>query len=384
MKKSFSPGSSGRRREHASLRTLCALGVSAVISLCSCAMSAQRNDNQQSNKSPLEQEAAKPKIAIRKSAVTDPNKFALIVAGVGGEEAYKKKFTAQALRLREVLTGQLGFAEKNVYLLTEVAAAGAEDGARESEAGASKRATADEVRKTFAAIKSAANAESFMLVVLIGHGSFDNQQAKFNLVGPDLTAKDYAGLLGSLPGKRAVFVNCASSSGEFIKPLSAEGRIVITATRSGSEQNATVFAEHFIAGLTDSAADADKNGRVSLLEAFTYASKLTADWYKQKNRLATEHALIDDNGDGVGHEEAAGGDGSLAKVVFLDSKQLEEAGGDAELTKLIAQRQQLEEAVEKLKGRKSEMKQEEYDADLERLLVELATVNQEIKAKQKK
>ena len=369
-----------------SLRSLCALGVSAVIGLCSCAMSANRGANaQQENTSPGKQTVTQQKpAAARKSAVTDPNKFALIISGVGGEEVYKKKFTAQALRLREVLTGQLGFAEKNIYLLTEVAAAGAEDGARESDGSASKRATADEVRKAFATIKAAANAESFVLVFLIGHGSFDNQQAKFNLVGPDLTAKDYAGLLGSLTGKRAVFINCASSSGEFIKPLSAEGRIVITATRSGSEQNATVFAEHFIAGLNDFAADADKNGRVSLLEAFTYATKLTADFYKQKNRLATEHALIDDNGDGVGHEEATGGDGALAKLVYLDSKQLEEAGGDAELTKLIAQRQQLEEAVEKLKARKNEMKPEEYDAELERLLVELATVNQEIKAKQKK
>lgn len=381
--KTSSQGSNIRRRG-VSLRGFCVLSVSAVIGLCSCAMSAQRSDDQQSTKPPVEQEAAKPKTAIRKSAVTDPNKVAVIVAGVGGEDTYKKKFTAQALRLRELLTGQLGFAEKNVYLLTEVSAAGAEDGARETDAAASKPATAEEVRKTFAAIKSAANAESFVLVFLIGHGSFDNQQAKFNLVGPDLTAKDYAGLLGSLPGKRSAFINFASSSGEFIKPLSAEGRIVITATRSGSEQNATVFAEHFIAGLADLAADADKNGRVSLLEAFTYASKLTADWYKQKNRLATEHALIDDNGDGVGHEDATGGDGSLAKLVFLDSKQLEEAGGDAELTKLIARRQQLEEAVEKLKVRKSEMKQEEYDSELERLLVELATVSQEIKVKQKK
>jgi hypothetical protein len=218
---------------------------------------------------------------------------------------------------------------------------------------------------------------------LIGHGSFDNQQAKFNLIGPDLAAKDYAQLIGLLPNKRVVFVNCASSSGEFIKPLSGEGRIVITATRSGNEQNATVFADHFIAGLTDGAADVDKNGRVSVLEAFNYATKLTADWYKQKNRLATEHALIDDNADGAGHEEAAGGDGGLAKVVYLDSKTVEEAAGDAQLGRLIKERQRLEEEIEKLKPRKAQMKQEEYDAELERLLVELATVNQQIKARQK-
>jgi hypothetical protein len=122
---------------------------------------------------------------------------------------------------------------------------------------------------------------------------------------------------------------------------------------------------------------------VSVLEAFNYATKLTADWYKQKNRLATEHALIDDNADGVGHEEAAGGDGALAKVVYLDSKNIEEAAGDAELGRLIKERQRLEEEVEKLKVRKSEMKQEEYEAELERLLVDLAKVNQQIKAKQK-
>jgi hypothetical protein len=364
---------------------LSALGVSAVIGLCSCALSADRGANPPTqNVSPSRQDDSKSKAPARKTATIDPNKFALVVAGVGGEEAYTKRFTAQAMRLYEALTVQLGFAAKNVFLLTETASGGGpEDGARESDATPSRRATADEVRKAFASIKSAANAESFVLVVLIGHGSFDNQQAKFNLIGPDLAAKDYAQLVGSLPNKRGAFVNCSSSSGEFIKPLSAEGRIVITATRSGNEQNATVFADHFIAGLTDGAADTDKNGRISVLEAFNYATKLTADWYKQKNRLATEHALIDDNGDGAGHEEATGGDGGLAKVVYLDSKTVEEAAGDVEVARLIKERQRLEEEVEKLKARKGEMKQEEYEAELERLLVELATVNQTIKQRQK-
>lgn len=365
------------------LRTPGVLRVSAVIGLClglwSCAFSAERQANsQQGNTGPARQTETQAKTAPKKPAVVDPNKFALIVAGVGGEETYTKKFTAQAMRLNETLTAQLGFDERNVYLLTEKQSGGPEDGAT------SRRSTADEVRKAFASIQSSAKPDSVVLVVLIGHGSFDNQQAKFNLIGPDLTAKDYAGLLASLPSKKVVFVNCASSSGEFIKPLSAEGRIVITATRSGNEQNATIFAEHFIAGLTEGAADTDKNGRVSLLEAFNYATKLTADWYKQKNRLATEHALIDDDGDGTGHEDATAGDGALAKIVYLDSKHIEEAGGDAELTRLINQRQQLEESIEKLKARKSEMKPEEYDAELERLLVELAKVNQDIRAKQKK
>jgi hypothetical protein len=302
---------------------------------------------------------------------------------VGGEEAYTKKFSAEAARLYEALITQLGFDEKNVFLFTENINGGPENGARDSEHLTARKATADEVRKAFASIKSSAKPDSLVFVTLIGHGSFDTQQAKFNLVGPDLTAKDYAQLVGALPTRRVIFVNCASSSGEFLKPLSGESHVVITATRSGNEQNATIFAEHFISALTDAAADGDKNGRVSVLEAFVYASKLTADWYKQKSRLATEHAMIDDNGDGVGHEEAAAGDGAFAKTLYLDSKPIEQAGGDAELARLMRERQRLEEDVEKLKARKTEMKQEDYDKEFENLIVELAKVNQAIKARQK-
>jgi hypothetical protein len=346
-------------------------------------MSADRGSApQQENSPPAVQ---KPSATTKKpTAPVDQNKFALVVAGVGGEEAYTRKFTSQATRLYEVLTTELGFAANNVTLLTEAApGAGPEEGARESDAAPARRATADEVRKAFGSFKSAGNAESLVLVVLIGHGSFDNQQAKFNLIGPDLAAKDYAQLIGTLPNKRVVFVDCSSSSGEFVKPLSGEGRIVLTATRSGNEQNATVFADHFIAGLEQGAADADKNGRVSVLEAFNYATKLTADWYKEKNRLATEHALIDDKADGAGHEQATGGDGAVAKLVYLDSKNITDAAGDVELSRLIKERQRYEEEVEKLKVRKGEMKQEDYEAELERLLVELAKVNQLIKGKQK-
>jgi hypothetical protein len=263
--------------------------------------------------------------------------------------------------------------------LSETVSGGPEEGTRANVA----RASAEEVKKAFASIKAAATADSFVFVVMVGHGAFDNQQGKFNLLGPDLTAKDYAGLINGLPTRRVVFVNCASSSGEFVKPLSGDGHVVITATRSGNEQNATNFAEHFIEALSNSAADGDKSGRISVLEAFNYATKLTAEWYKKKDRLATEHALIDDNGDGVGHEEATAGDGALAKTTYLDSKPLEQAGADAQLLRLLGERQKLEEAVERLKLRKAEMKEEEYLAELERLLVELAKLNESIKTKQK-
>ena len=362
-----------------------AVSLIVCFALCACSASAGRVANLNSPQQPSEPQAAAQETSAndkKPRAAVDPHKFALIVAGVGGEEAYTKKFTTLANQLYDALTNRLGFDEKNVFLLTETAGTLAEP-AHDANLPHTARATAEEVRKAFATIKASASADSLVFIMLIGHGSFDTQQAKFNLVGPDLAAKDYAQLISTLPTKRVVFINSASSSGEFVKPLSGDGRIVITATRSGNEQNATVFAEYFIAGLNADAADADKNGRVSVLEAFTYASKLTADFYKQKNRLATEHALIDDNGDGIGHEEATAGDGTLAKTMYLDSKPLAQAGGDAELARLLGERQRLEEAVEKLKARKAELKAEDYDRQLEELLVQLAQVNQAIKAKQK-
>ncbi len=324
-------------------------------------------------------EKPQPDKSQTKRAAVDANKFALVIAGVGGEEEYTKKFTAQAMRLYDALTNKLGFDEKRVYLLTENVVSNGENVA----AGNFARATAEETRKAFAAIKSAAKSDSLVFVYLIGHGTADTTQAKFNLVGPDLLAKDYSTLLNGLPTRRVVLINSSSSSGDFIKELSGDNRIVITATRSGSEQNATYFAEPFITALTDGSADADKNGRVSVLEAFNFATKVTADWYKQKGRLATEHALIDDNGDGTGHEQASEGDGAIAKTTYLDSKTLEEANADAEIMKLLEDKQRLEQEIEKLKARKRAMKAEEYDNELERLLVELAKTTRAIKARKK-
>jgi hypothetical protein len=330
-----------------------------------------------------ETQANKPDASAER-APSDKNKFAIIVAGLGGEQLYSKTFTHQAARLYEALTRRLGFDQTQTFLLTEGGQGGPENGGPDS-APPARRSTAEEMRRAFAAIKSAAKPDSFVLVVLIGHGTFDNQEAKFNLVGrPDLTAKDYAQLIATLPTSRVVFVNCSSASGEFVKPLSSDNRIIITATRSGNEQNATVFAEHFVTALTDPASDGDKNGRISVLEAFNYATKSVADWYKQKNQLASEHALLDDNGDGKGHEEAKDGDGNLARTTYLDSKPVEQAGDDAELRRLLGERERLEQAVEKLKASKADLKSEEYERELERLLVELAQINQSIRARQKR
>lgn len=357
----------------------------AILILCAtvwmCASGAQQTSAQspQANKQALHSDKQLPEKISANRATIDPKKFALIISGVGGEEIYSKKFTAQAMQFYDALTNKLGFDEKRVYLLTENVISNSENMTN----GNFARATSDEARKAFTAIKASATADSLVFIALIGHGSFDNQEAKFNLVGPDLTAKDYATLLNALPTRRVIFVDCSSSSGEFIKPLSSADRLVITATRSGNEQNVTIFADFFIKGLIDAAADTDKSGRNSLMESFNYATKLTADWYKQKSRLATEHALLDDNGDGTGHEKEESGDGAIAKTTYLDSKTLAEASADAEVIKWLEDKQQLEVDIEKLKARKSDLKIEEYEAELERLLVELAKTNRRIKTRKK-
>src|SRR5689334_4849129 len=176
-----------------------AVSLTLCLALCACSASAGRVTNLNSSpQSPPQAATQEPAAKDKKPRATvDPNKFALIVAGVGGEEVYTKKFSAEANQLYDALTNRLGFDEKNVYLLTETAGTPGE-GAHDANLPHTARSTADEVRKAFAAFKSSVNAESLVFVMLIGHGSFDTQQAKFNLVGPDLAAKDYAQLIASL------------------------------------------------------------------------------------------------------------------------------------------------------------------------------------------
>ena len=291
----------------------------------------------------------------------DPNKFAVIINGPGGEAAYAKQFEEWTTQLSSVLAERYGFDSKNVRVLSE------------------KTATAVEVKRTFATLKSQLDANNVLYLFLIGHGSFDGKESKFNLVGPDLSASEYNVLLSSLATRRIVVLNMASASGEFIKSLAAKGRIIITATRNGQETNATRFAGFFISALNAADADTDQDGHTSVLETFVYASRLTGDYYKRAGRLATEHALLDDNGDGVGREKAEAGEGLLARATYLDSLSFDEAAASVATAKLLKERTRLEGEIEQLIARKANMPEGEYEATLERLFIELAKVNRSIK-----
>ncbi|HZN05464.1 MAG TPA: hypothetical protein VFB65_01715 [Pyrinomonadaceae bacterium] len=292
---------------------------------------------------------------------TDANKFAVIINGPGGEPAYAKQFTEWTTDLNSVLSKRYGFAPKQIKLLSD------------------KQATAEAVKGAFAALKSELADGNVLYVFLIGHGSFDGKESKFNLVGPDLSASDYNQLLTSLPTRRIVVFNMSSASGEFVKSLSAKGRIIVTATRNGQETNATRFAGFFINALNATDGDTDQDGHTSVLEAFVYATRLTEDFYKRAGRLATEHALIDDNGDGVGREKAEAGEGLLARATYLDSLNVEEAAASAATRRLLKERTRLEGEIEQLIARKANMPEAEYEAAIERLFIELAKVNRSIK-----
>lgn len=344
------------------------LTVSACAQDAPSAAKSQAQSTTPQTRTPAPEKRPSPAI-VRLPA--DSSKFAIIISGVGGEEQYSEQFTKWATTLQGLLIERLGFAEKQTLLLVEKPAEG------------QPRSSAEEVRRAFTTVRGTAKPTDAFFLFMIGHGSSDGKQAKFSLVGPDLPALEYATLIKSLGTKKVTVVNMTSASGDFVKPLSAEGWIIITATRSGQEQNATRFPEFFITALGGGEADVDKNGRVSVLEAFEFATKGTAGWYEQQGRLATEHALIEDNADGVGHQKVEAGDGALAKSTFFDSIPQQQAGGDPELAKMLDEKMRIEGEIEQLKARKEKLKVEEYEVSLERLLIELASLNQRIRAKQR-
>ena len=215
--------------------------------------------------------------------------------------------------------------------------------------------------------------------MLIGHGSYTNGESRFNLPGPDLTAEDFGLHLDQLSERRVAFANLASASGEFVKALSGAGRAIVTATRTGRERNETVFGGYFINAFSGESADLDKDGRVSLWEAFEFARTEVTREYATSNRIATEHAVLDDNGDGEGSTELLDAtDGALARTMFLAAAR---ATDDPELKALFGQRAELEQRLEELRALRGQIDQDRYDNDLEEVLVELALLNREIQAR---
>ena len=217
-----------------------------------------------------------------------PQRFALIVSGASGGQDYAQQYNQWTAELSTALVERLKFDRSRVTVLSETDRADA-------------AANADNVRRVLASYRGRVNRDDVLLLVLIGHGTFDGVDAKFNLVGPDLESAEWSSLLSPLAG-RIVLVNTTSASFPFLERAAGPRRIVITATDSVAQRFDTVFPQYFIKALTDEAADLDKNGRVSIWEAFAAASNSVRRYYQQQGQLATERPLLDDNGDGIGKE----------------------------------------------------------------------------------
>jgi hypothetical protein len=224
-----------------------------------------------------------------------------------------------------------------------------------------------------------AKAEDDFVLILIGHGSFDGVEYKFNFVGPDLTAAQIAELCDRIAARRQLVVNTTSASGGSVAALERPGRAVVAATKSGTEKNATVFARYWVEALQDPAADTDKSDSVSAMEAFSYATKKTAAFYDSQKRLATEHAVFDDVGRGEPVRDAGNGQGQLmASLTVLRLGGSLQAGNDPARRALLEKKEQLEQKIDTLKYQKAAMDPADYKQQLTAALVALARVQQEL------
>lgn len=280
--------------------------------------------------------------------------FYVTISGLGGEPDYDQRFKMWAQDIDASLK-KAGGAEANVITLLAP--------------------TRDQVRARLAELAKQAKPADALVVTLIGHGSFDGVEYKFNIPGPDLTGAELAGLLDRIPAARQVVVNATSASGGSIESLRRPNRVVIAATRNGTEKNATVFARYWAEALRDPAADLDKNEAVSALEAYHFAQHKTAEFYDTQKRLATEHCVLEDTGKGEGERlpSAENGEGKLAAAFPLVRLGANAANArDPNKRTLLAKKEELEQAIDKLKYEKAAMPAEEYKKQLTQLLLELA------------
>jgi hypothetical protein len=285
----------------------------------------------------------------------------IVVVGAGGEEEFGRAFRESAGRWEKAGAA----AGAGITMIGMDAAGPVPDRER--------------LQKAFAAETREGLSE--LWIVLIGHGTFDGKEAKFNLRGADVSAGDLSDWLKPFHRPLAI-IDTASASGPFLAKLSATNRVVITATRSGHEVNYARFGIFLSESIADPAADLDKDGQVSLLEAFLTASQRTAEYYSGEGRLATEHALLDDNGDGLGTPPEwfrgvraikRAKDGAMPDGLRAHQFHLIHGGGDAALSaEARARRDELELAVARLRDRKAALEEVEYYRQLEGLLVEMA------------
>ena len=285
--------------------------------------------------------------------------YYVIVSGLGGEPDYTQRFTAAAKDLDRIFKATGPAAHVTTFTGSD--------------------ATAAQFRKTLEIVAREAKPEDDFALVLIGHGTFDGAEYKFNLVGPDLAAAEIAALCDRIPSRRQLIVDTSSASGGALAVFQRPGRAVITATKSGTEKNATVFARYWVEALQDPSADTDHSDSITALEAFTYAARKTAAFYDSQKRLATEHAVFNDTGAGEAVRQPDDQHGELlANFTLLRTGATAQAATDPAKRALLEKRDGLEQKIDMLKYQKPAMDPNDYKQQLTDALVALAKVQEEL------
>jgi len=304
----------------------------------------------------------------------------VVIVGAAGDPVYAEVFHNWAVQLITSAGESLGLAADDITYLgpdPEV-----------DPATIDGRSGRDEIEQTFTRLADQAGIDDRIFVVLIGHGTGEGEQSRFNIPGRDIPAIEYDALLDRFVTQQVGFINTASASGDFTAVLAAPNRVIVTATRDAHQNNQTVFPRFFVEAFSADVSDLDKDGRVSLLEAYNYATREVQRFYEDDGRMLTETSQLEDNGDGEATHEPTGGeaDGSLAALLFLDNPAaiVTDEGTmteDPELLRLYEEQRELRVRIEELRRLKDTMDPELYDAELEKLLIQLALKDQQIRAK---
>ncbi|HEY0811130.1 MAG TPA: hypothetical protein VGD49_13270 [Longimicrobiales bacterium] len=274
---------------------------------------------------------------------------ALIVGGVSGEPRIAQQIERDVELMRDGLSKRFN---ATTVVLTEKTTPRSEKSA---------------ITQALSKLTSDTKSGDQVLIVLVGHGSAQGGEARFNIPGPDITASELSQALSSLQGREIAVVVATSSSGAFLEPLSGSGRVVLTATKSGAQHEEVVFAQHFAKALSEDVADINKDGGVSIAEAFEYTKREVARFYQQQNRIATEAATLN---------------GATADQFVLRASSRKAA--DPALRALYAERDNIQKQIAQLKERKATMAADAYEKELEQLLVQLAVKERQIRAAEQK
>jgi hypothetical protein len=298
----------------------------------------------------------------------------VIISALSGEPRFAAAFTEWGATLATAATQRHGVPEANVVWLAE---------SEDADPRIRGRSTREVVERELRALAGRAGPRDRITIVMFGHGSFADGESSINLPGPDINGTALAALLDLFGERRVTVVNTTSASGGFVAKLAAANRIVMTATRSGMERNETVFGRHFVAAFAGDEADTDRDGRVSMLEAFEYARREVEREYERDGKLRTEHAVLDAVGDGRGvpSAEATSAHGRMAHTFYMGVRAVSAAAATAtpELRAAYEEKARLETALDALRARRDSMTAADYEARLESLLVEISLNAQRIR-----